>query len=471
MIKVLVVDDEKLVRKGIIGLIEWEKYGMEVAGEAGSGEEAVSFLKKERVDLLFADLEMPGLSGMAFLERAKQIRPQIQIVVLTMHQEFEMIQQALRLGILDYITKAQIEAENLETFMNGIASRYQEQLRRIGLKRQRFEQDRVYLWKLTGTDNVKKEAERISVIGCAGEMLDHRTLLLRDEEAAQKLKAKMEAAQQAGDGACGPAKDGIMIRVEGVRGKMYDELNGSMGKAIDDRLFMDYVPGRFLYAYACPELEGDDLWADKEEVAAFWTGMEFMTDDSRFAEGLDRIKRVALTKEERIVFFFCFHVYWQEFTGLDTSGYFEEAGTFDWWYQWELWFKRMRSLVVARIGKVSAGDLRNVELVHRAMNYIREHMDREISLDELLQLTGMSKSHFTKCFKKVTGKTFIVYLNDIRIDAAKKYLAETRQPVYWIASQVGYGDEHYFRRIFRKKTGESPKGYREKYRDREKAAE
>ena len=107
MIRVFVVDDEKLVRRGILGLIDWEKYGMEVVGDSGSGEETLEFLRKREVDLLFSDLEMPGLSGIPFLQEARLIRPEIQIVVLTMHQEFELIQQALRIGILDYITKAQ----------------------------------------------------------------------------------------------------------------------------------------------------------------------------------------------------------------------------------------------------------------------------------------------------------------------------------------------------------------------------
>ena len=53
MIKVFVVDDEKLVRRGIIGLIDWERFGMEIVGDSGSGEETVEFLKREEVDLLF----------------------------------------------------------------------------------------------------------------------------------------------------------------------------------------------------------------------------------------------------------------------------------------------------------------------------------------------------------------------------------------------------------------------------------
>ena len=105
MINVYVVDDEKLVRRGIIGLIDWEKYDMKVVGDSGSSEETIQFMEMNQVDLLFSDLEMPGLSGISFLVRVKEVCPEVQIVVLTMHQEFEMIQNALRVGILDYITK------------------------------------------------------------------------------------------------------------------------------------------------------------------------------------------------------------------------------------------------------------------------------------------------------------------------------------------------------------------------------
>ena len=114
MIRVYVVDDEKLVRRGIIGLIDWEKYDMEVVGDSGSSEEALRFLGEKGADILFSDLEMSGLSGIPFLQQVRQSFPGLQLVVLTMHQEFELIQQALRIGILDYITKAQIDEENVD---------------------------------------------------------------------------------------------------------------------------------------------------------------------------------------------------------------------------------------------------------------------------------------------------------------------------------------------------------------------
>lgn len=187
--------------------------------------------------------------------------------------------------------------------------------------------------------------------------------------------------------------------------------------------------------------------------------MEFMMSQQHYQRGMEMIHYAGMSQEERTAVFYHFNLYWSEFSGKDITRYFEEVGSFQWWYQWEEWFDEIRRLVLQKVGGTNE-ELGTIDAVHRAMNYIREHMDREITLDELLKLTGMSKSYFSRKFKELTGKTFVTYLNDMRIEAAKKYLRETKQPIYWIARQVGYTDEHYFRRIFREKTGDTPKKYR-----------
>lgn len=84
-----------------------------------------------------------------------------------------------------------------------------------------------------------------------------------------------------------------------------------------------------------------------------------------------------------------------EFSGKDISRYFEETGHLLWWYQWREWFDQVRSLVLRSIEGTDA-ELATMQELHKAMNYIREHMDRDITLEELLWLTGMSKSHFSR---------------------------------------------------------------------------
>jgi two-component system, response regulator YesN len=123
VIKVLIVDDEKLVRKGIIALLPWEKFHMVVSGEASNGQKALEFLEQNEVDLVMTDLSMPVLSGFELMREIQQNYPEVCTVVLTCHQDFGYIQDALRAGAIDYIVKTQLEKETLEVVLERIARR------------------------------------------------------------------------------------------------------------------------------------------------------------------------------------------------------------------------------------------------------------------------------------------------------------------------------------------------------------
>lgn len=120
MIRVLIVDDDKLARKGLISIMPWAAYGMEVVGEAANGAKALEFLEKNPVDLMFVDLAMPVISGIDLIEEASRLYPGLKFVVLTFHEDFEYIQTTLRLGALDYISKIQLEKENFEQIFERI---------------------------------------------------------------------------------------------------------------------------------------------------------------------------------------------------------------------------------------------------------------------------------------------------------------------------------------------------------------
>lgn len=453
MIRVYVVDDEKLVRRGIIGLIDWEKYGMQVVGDSGSGEETIGFLGREKVDLLFSDLEMPGLSGISFLEKVRALQPEMQIVVLTMHQEFELIQQALRIGILDYITKEQIEEENVDALMESISRRYTERIRHTQLDARKVTEHEIYIWEFWEKEQTERAAKLLSDAGISFEQLNETHLLFPGSSNIIRLKALVEEFDPQGTS---------LVEIKQVKDIAYSMLEEVIQTVIVRRLFEDRCPGCFFYTYFWEALRKEKPGIGRQEVLALCQRMEFMLDQETCEAGMEKIRHAALSREERTAVFYRYNLYWSEFSGKDFTKYFDEVGGFRWWYEWKAWLDGVRKLVQKKAGESEEG-IETMEAIHGAVNYVREHMDREISLEELLRLTGMSKSHFSRNFKKITGKTFVTYLNDLRIETAQKYLRETNQPIYWIAGQIGYTDEHYFRRIFRERTGESPRQYREKH--------
>lgn len=123
MINVLIVDDDKLVRKGLISVMPWHMFEMKVVGEAANGEKALELLDNSHVHLLITDLSMPVMSGIELIRIARRKYPHLAIAVLTMHQDFESIQEALRLGAIDYIAKVQLEKEQFEEVLARIYAR------------------------------------------------------------------------------------------------------------------------------------------------------------------------------------------------------------------------------------------------------------------------------------------------------------------------------------------------------------
>ncbi len=126
MIRVLIVEDDKLARKGIISMIPWNSYNMEVVGDVPNGAKALEFLADNPVDLMFVDLAMPVMSGIELMERVRDKYPNVNFVVLTFHENFEYVQTALRLGALDYISKAELESENYDQIFRRILQRIEE---------------------------------------------------------------------------------------------------------------------------------------------------------------------------------------------------------------------------------------------------------------------------------------------------------------------------------------------------------
>ncbi|MDL2232915.1 AraC family transcriptional regulator [Ruminococcaceae bacterium OttesenSCG-928-L11] len=109
MIRVLIVDDDKLARKGLISIVPWADCGMEVVGEAANGAKALDFLEANPVELAVVDLTMPVMTGLEFIEASRERWPELQYVVLSFHEDFQNVQSALRLGTLDYISKMRLE--------------------------------------------------------------------------------------------------------------------------------------------------------------------------------------------------------------------------------------------------------------------------------------------------------------------------------------------------------------------------
>ena len=108
-------------------------------------------------------------------------------------------------------------------------------------------------------------------------------------------------------------------------------------------------------------------------------------------------------------------------------------------------------------------------IVYKAEEYVRSNYANEgLSLDDICEALGVSNSYFSTIFKKETGKSFVGYLTDYRMERASRLLIETNEKSYIIARSVGYTDPNYFSYVFKRKFGVSPSKYRTEHTESDK---
>lgn len=113
MIQILIADDHAIIRDGLKQIISFVS-NMAVAGEASNGEEVLQKLRALHVDVLVLDMSMPGKSGIALIQQINAIKPDLPILVLSMHQESQYAVQAMRAGASGYITKNTASSQLIE---------------------------------------------------------------------------------------------------------------------------------------------------------------------------------------------------------------------------------------------------------------------------------------------------------------------------------------------------------------------
>ena len=151
-LRVLLVDDEIMIREGFKRLFDWEAHGCEVVGEAADGMEALTQIDTLCPDIVIMDINIPIMSGLKVIQLSRIKHPQIAYVIVSGYDDFSYCQQALRLQITDYILKP----VNYEEFGTCIDN----------LKISRFEQQ-------VASEKEKEEGEERTITGLTRYLQEH----------------------------------------------------------------------------------------------------------------------------------------------------------------------------------------------------------------------------------------------------------------------------------------------------------
>lgn len=429
MLSALIIDDEMYVRRKMRSIVDWESYGIALAGEAEHGRAALQFMASHPVDIIFTDLEMPGLSGIAFLQAVREAFPRVRIVVLTMHQEFEFIQQAMRLGVDDYIAKVQISEESFGPMLRDILLRIQNL---PGQRRVHTDTADCLYYTTAQPQDTSREKRRLS-----------ERFFFRDPN--QPIPG-----------------DAIAIRIKGLKGESYRELNDLLQQYVQHILFYRYIPAVNLYTCTAEDIRAlaqAENGEPREALEAMLATSTWLMDNRQLMRALQMIPAMHMSQSTLTAFFYQPFMRCAAYLDIPVSRYFDITAGLLWWHQWQTWLLDLQG----EVSTLMDADSTALRGIGRALLYIDAHFRENITLQSVLRIAMLSKSHFSHLFKQQTGMTFVDYVKTLRVEYAKVYLTDTAWPITQVAAQVGYGDEKYFRRVFLEIAGVSPAQYRKSF--------
>src|SRR5690554_6408983 len=115
--RIMIVDDEVIIRTGLAKVINWQELGLELLTPAASAEEVLERIHTERLDILLTDIRMTGKTGLELAEEARVILPNLEIIVLSGYDDFIYMQNAIRQNVSDYLLKTSKPDEIIRTVL------------------------------------------------------------------------------------------------------------------------------------------------------------------------------------------------------------------------------------------------------------------------------------------------------------------------------------------------------------------
>ncbi|REE81490.1 two-component system response regulator YesN [Paenibacillus taihuensis] len=444
MIQVLIVDDDKLVRKGLASAMPWKEFGMEVAGEANNGENALKFMEECKIDLLITDLSMPVMSGIELMRIVRQRYPQVQIVVLTLHQDFEYVQEALRLGAIDYIAKVQLEREQFEEVLSRIKT-------------------------LMGQKDSQAKAAAETDEAWTDELFVLYALQSQQDEAippANAMEAESGIWYWSGGLPEGYTPEPSNYALVCFRNMLDIDRKTTLQLLRNYRksdLFYDYDPAVAYQSIDAAELlqkERGESSVSMDQIKSKWLSADWIYEDAAYEAMLQELKHDKMPPIRLARIFFSLSDEWNRLYQQILPEPIHIEDFFSSWFHFEAWLRGVRDSIREANTKPQFSKEIQTSIV-KAMNLAQQNITEPIPAADIAQMVSMSSSYFSQCFKQYVGQTYTDYVRDIRMERAKTYLRTTTKTIQWIAEQIGYSDEKYFSRLFREQVGVLPSEFRQ----------
>ena len=536
MYKILIVDDEVLVRVGLKSTIDWEAIGFSIVGEASNGEKGYEQYKMHSPDVIITDIKMPHKDGMWLIKKIREENKWVKILILTCYDEFEYVREALKLGADDYILKSEIEDEELIQSMNQFKEKLElvpDKDRELSVLKQHFESNAVVLKAKLLEDLLKKNRldetilqDEYFKIQFPSENCDFSFItLIREDIATHKADDPIKENSDSVNDAiinliydiCQNEKMHVLARREEkkfelllaketlcqdqtvqialyIQEKVMQYFNIALSGVCSDSFsniisvkdIIKVCKGKeeeLFYASEPKMLIVEDslLYNPSHTKSIFDLDIDFKKltikyideeDSRKCRENLEELTRLfekyhMNTLEVKLFYSnllnMLFERYGQCFTNIpqvkDYHYYHNQIMNFG-------KMKELTELVYSFMEDIIKGireyRIHNSKYVmKRAIEYIDANYYKKISLEDIAGYINLSKHYVSYLFKKETGTNISSYINDIRIEKAKEMIVQREYKIKEIYEKVGFSDQQYFSKAFKKATGMTVTQYKE----------
>ncbi|MWV46036.1 AraC family transcriptional regulator [Paenibacillus sp. HJL G12] len=510
--KVLIVDDEVIIRTGLSTVIDWEQGGFTILEPASSAEEALLRIPSERPEIIFTDIRMTGKSGLDLIREVKADCPDTEWIVISGYDEFAYAQQAIREGVSEYLLKtsrpdeiiqAALRAKGrlemrrksdelgrekdqllnrsfLSSLLSAVSVPAEEALQELWTRYPQLRPEGgsyLQIWLITASSRAPEAGQNRETL--------YRSLgsLFMEEMTCEWLpwNESLLLLMHAKDGSVGWNPVEQLLRKAGQ--KLDCRLFAACGKPVSDAMFLREALDTAITAKSYEWLLGgqhivrfEDIQTRKgcrgmcthEEEAAL-TALLKSGDETALRNWV-----TSVTDQLRID---------GQATPTTASAYLHSlilAG--------QRWLERAAASIGynrqlqerEEAGRVRLADETQQELfrrfrhmmeeyrrlvsettpVERAVTYIHEHLEQSLSLAQVARHVHMNPNYFSEVFKRETGQNYIEFVTQAKLRQAMVLLSETPAKISEVAKRIGYEDIKYFNRLFKKFTGKTPSEYR-----------
>lgn len=402
MLKILIVDDEQVVRVYLQSIVNWEQYDCQVVTTCENGMEALEVMAQQPIDLILTDLEMPKMNGLQLIEEIRSRGYQTKVIVLSNHSDYDLSREVMKLGALDYYVKTNVKEADIISMIELVSEQVKKQL----LQKHALEEE-----KRLKIDNFKIGRKTFLTTVLTGDVYYNELQLSQYVKMYHLFEPRLSLYrlrfQQ-------PIELRQFLYVDAIIAAEFQKYDHDVVHLTQEKILVA------LYERTIVE---------EQVLMDHWL---------RIVKNIKNYLRAELQASKRVL--------------IDSTDKLTSCT------------KLFQNDVPGDVSPVIAAE----QLSHyrpeiqSILNYIHEHYDERITLQDLSAFACLNEAYLSRLFKMETKKTINSYINELRIYKAKELLKSPNIMVKEVAQLVGIKDQLYFNRVFKKFCGENPTDYQDR---------